>query len=62
MENICEGYLDIPVVGSTGSVIWRIIREIVLTLPRCLFFVYFHIAFVLCEVIVLKCDICILFL
>ena len=48
--------------SAVPAVIGRIIREIILTLPRCLYFIYFHIAFISCEVIMVKCDIHILFL
>ena len=57
MENICKDIWIFQLFESTSSVIGRIIRETILTLPRCLYFIYFHIAFIFCEVNMIKCDI-----
>ena len=57
MENICKDIWIFQLFGSTSSVIGRIKREIILTLPRCLYFIYFLIVFISCEVIMIKCDI-----
>ena len=54
MENICKDIWIFQLFGSTSSVIGRIIREIILTLPRCLYFIYFHIVFISCEVIMIN--------